>query len=190
MPRTWLVAAALLLCGIVGTGGAQQSPARHVIVTEIDGIIQPITAEYFTDAIDEADTSGAEAIVLVLRTPGGLLDSTRSMVSRMITSRAPVVVFVGPSGARAASAGFILLVAADMAVMAPATHAGAAHPVSGSGEKMDDTMSQKAASDAAAYVRSLAEARGRNVGLAGKRCCKAARSPIESHSTRCPRSLI
>jgi membrane-bound serine protease (ClpP class) len=171
MPRTWLVAAALLLCG-VGAGRAQpQLPApdeRHVIVTEIDGIIQPVTAEYFTDAIDEADTSAAELIVLVLRTPGGLLDSTRAMVSRMITSRAPVVVFVGPSGARAASAGFILLMAADVAVMAPATHAGAAHPVSGSGEKMDETTSQKAASDAAAYVRSIAEARGRNVALAGE----------------------
>ena len=77
-----------------------------------------------------------------------------------------VVVFVGPSGARAASAGFILLIAADVAAMAPATHAGAAHPVSGSGEKMDDATSQKAASDAAAYVRSIAEARGRNVELA------------------------
>ncbi|HEU4691955.1 MAG TPA: nodulation protein NfeD [Vicinamibacterales bacterium] len=169
MPRTWFAAAALLLCGIVDVGRAQpQSPAGHVIVTELDGIIQPVTAEYFTDAINEADTSGAELVVLVLRTPGGLLDSTRDMVSRMITSRAPIVVFVGPSGARAASAGFILLMAADVAVMAPATHAGAAHPVSGSGEKMDDTTSQKAASDAAAYVRSLAEARGRNVGLAGE----------------------
>ena len=168
MPRTRLVAAALLLCGIVGAGRAQPQSPPHVIVTEIDGIIQPVTAEYFTDAVTEADTSGAEVIVLVLRTPGGLLDSTRDMVSRMITSRAPVVVFVGPSGARAASAGFILLMAADVAVMAPATHAGAAHPVSGSGEKMDDTTSQKAASDAAAYVRSLAEARGRNVGLAGE----------------------
>jgi membrane-bound serine protease (ClpP class) len=169
MSRTWLVAAAILL-GCVGDAGLAQvqAPPRHVIVTEIDGIIQPITAEYFTDAIDVGDTSGAELVVLVLRTPGGLLDSTRSMVSRMITSRAPVVVFIGPSGARAASAGFILLMAADVAVMAPATHAGAAHPVSGSGEKMDDTMSQKAASDAAAYVRSLAEARGRNVGLAGE----------------------
>jgi membrane-bound serine protease (ClpP class) len=167
MPRT-LLAAMLLAC--VGDAGLaqEQSPPRHVIVTEIDGIIQPITAEYFTDAIDVADTSGAELVVLVLRTPGGLLDSTRTMVSRMITSRAPVVVFIGPSGARAASAGFILLMAADVAVMAPATHAGAAHPVSGSGEKMDDTTSQKAASDAAAYVRSLAEARGRNVGLAGE----------------------
>jgi membrane-bound serine protease (ClpP class) len=167
MPRIPLVAAAILCCLVVEAVWAQtESSPRHVIVTEIDGIIQPITAEYFTDAIDAADTSGAELVVLVLRTPGGLLDSTRSMVSRMITSRAPVVVFVGPSGARAASAGFILLIAADVAAMAPATHAGAAHPVSGSGEKMDDTTSQKAASDVAAYVRTLAEARGRNVSLA------------------------
>jgi len=167
MPRIPLVAAAILCCLVVEAVWAQtESAPRHVIVTEIDGIIQPITAEYFTDAIDAADTSGAELVVLVLRTPGGLLDSTRSMVSRMITSRAPVVVFVGPSGARAASAGFILLIAADVAAMAPATHAGAAHPVSGSGEKMDDTTSQKAASDVAAYVRTLAEARGRNVSLA------------------------
>jgi membrane-bound serine protease (ClpP class) len=161
------LAAAVLCCFVVEAVWAQtESSPRHVIVTEIDGIIQPITAEYFTDAIAAADISGAELVVLVLRTPGGLLDSTRSMVSRMITSRAPVVVFVGPSGARAASAGFILLIAADVAAMAPATHAGAAHPVSGSGEKMDDATSQKAASDVAAYVRTLAEARGRNVSLA------------------------
>jgi membrane-bound serine protease (ClpP class) len=169
MTRTPLVAAAALFCCLVEAVWAQPEPsARHVIVTEIDGIIHPITAEYLTDAIGVADTSGAELVVLVLRTPGGLLDSTRTMVSRMITSRAPVVVFVGPSGARAASAGFILLMAADVAAMAPATHAGAAHPVSGSGERMDETMSQKAASDAAAYVRSLAEARGRNVELAAE----------------------
>jgi membrane-bound serine protease (ClpP class) len=167
MSRLPLVFAATMLCCVVHTGWTQSaSSTGQVMVTEIDGIIQPITAEYFIDAIDAADTSGAELVVLVLRTPGGLLDSTRSMVSRMITSRAPVVVFVGPSGARAASAGFILLMAADVAAMAPATHAGAAHPVSGSGEKMDDTTSQKAASDAAAYVRTLAEARGRNVSLA------------------------
>jgi membrane-bound serine protease (ClpP class) len=168
MTRLPLVAAAVALCCLVQSAWAQPTTPRQVIVTEIDGIIQPITAEYFIDAIDAADTSDAELVVLVLRTPGGLLDSTRSMVSRMITSRAPVVVFVGPSGARAASAGFILLIAADVAAMAPATHAGAAHPVSGSGEKMDDTTSQKAASDAAAYVRTLAEARGRNVPLAAE----------------------
>ena len=163
--RSWLWRFAV--CCVVNAAWAQPAaPTRHVVVTEIDGIIHPITSEYFTDAIDAADTSGAELVVLVLRTPGGLLDSTRTMVSRMITSRAPVVVFVGPSGARAASAGFILLMAADVAAMAPATHAGAAHPVSGSGEKMDETTSQKAAADAAAYVRTIAEARGRNVSLA------------------------
>jgi membrane-bound serine protease (ClpP class) len=102
----------------------------------------------------------------VLRTPGGLLDSTRDIVSRMITSRAPVAVFVGPAGGRAASAGFILILAADVAVMAPGTHIGAAHPVSGGGQAMDDVTSKKAASDAAAYARTLAEARGRNVMLA------------------------
>jgi len=170
MRRAPFVAAAVLFGCVAGLANAQPaSPSRpRVVVAELDGIIQPITAEYFIDAIDRADTSGAELVVLILRTPGGLLDSTQTMVSRMITSRAPVVVFVGPSGARAASAGFILLMAADVAAMAPGTHAGAAHPVSGSGEKMDETMSQKAASDAAAYVRSLAEARGRNVQLAAE----------------------
>ena len=170
MPRPpRLLLAALLCCATTAAWAQPEAPARpRILVTEIDGIIHPITAEYFTAAIDEADTSGAELVVLVLRTPGGLLDSTRAMVSRMITSRAPVVVFVGPSGGRAASAGFILLLAADVAVMAPGTHSGAAHPVSGTGEDMDETTSQKAASDAAAYARSIAEARGRNVALAAE----------------------
>ena len=79
--------------------------AATAVVAELDGIIHPISAEYIDEAIDQADTSGADVVVFVLRTPGGLLDSTRDIVSRMITSRAPVVVFVGPSGARAASAG-------------------------------------------------------------------------------------
>jgi membrane-bound serine protease (ClpP class) len=143
-----------------------QTARPRVIVAELDGIIQPISAEYLTGAIDEADTSAAELVVFILRTPGGLLDATRTIVSRMITSRAPVVVFVGPSGARAASAGFVVTMAADVAVMAPGTHIGAAHPVSGTGQQMDDVSATKAASDAAAYVRSLAAARGRNVMLA------------------------
>ena len=96
------------------------------------------------------------------------MDSMQSIVSRMIISGPPVVVFVGPSGARAASAGFILALAADVAVMAPGTHIGAAHPVSGTGQAMDDTTSKKAASDAAAYARSLAGPRGRNVALAAE----------------------
>ena len=150
------------------SGQEAQSARPSAVVAELDGIIHPISAEYFGDVINASDTSGADVVVFVLRTPGGLLESTRTMVSRMITSRAPVVVFVGPSGARAASAGFIITLAADVAVMAPGTHIGAAHPVSGSGESADETMSKKAASDAAAYARTLAEARGRNVALSAE----------------------
>jgi len=163
--RLWL--AALLLPCVAAPAAAQTSPHRPVaIVAELDGIIHPVSAEYLIGVINQADASGADLVVIILRTPGGLLDSTRDIVSRMITSRAPVAVFVGPSGGRAASAGFILTLAADVAVMAPGTHIGAAHPVSGNGQAMDDVTSQKAASDAAAYVRTLAEARGRNVALA------------------------
>ena len=161
----WL-AIGLLLAVRVGLTQSADTDRPLAIQAVVDGIIHPVSAEYVTEIIDQADTSGADIVVLVLRTPGGLLDSTRTIVSRMITSRAPVAVIVSPSGSRAASAGFVLMMAADVAAMAPGTHIGAAHPVSGTGETMDETTSQKAASDAAAYVRSLAEARGRNVMLA------------------------
>ena len=167
--RLVLFAAWLFVVPLATVLGQSPSTDRpRVVVAELDGIIHPISAEYLTDAIDQSDTSGASAVVFILRTPGGLLDSTRTIVTRMITSRAPVVVFVAPSGARAASAGFVITIAADVAVMAPGTHIGAAHPVSGSGEQMDDTMAKKAASDTAAYVRSLAEARERNVPLSAE----------------------
>src|SRR5215204_572392 len=152
-----------------------RAPAEKAlaVVAEFDGIIHPIATEYLDEAITQADASGATVVVIVLRTPGGLLDSTRDIVSRLITSRAPVVVFVGPSGARAASAGFILTIAADVAVMAPGTHIGAAHPVSGTGQPTDTVTATKAAEDVAAYVRSLAEARKRNVELAAKAVIKS-----------------
>jgi membrane-bound serine protease (ClpP class) len=175
--RTGLLAAACL-----GSTGATVDVASHgnqehapgpparprALVAEYDGIIHPISAEFLDQAIAQADTTGAVLVVLVLRTPGGLLESTRTMVSRMIAARAPVIVFVAPSGARAASAGFILALAADVAAMAPGTHIGAAHPVSSGGEQVNETMSKKAAEDAAAYARTLAEARGRNVTLAAE----------------------
>jgi membrane-bound serine protease (ClpP class) len=165
--RLGLVAAVLLLAsGAIPRTQSPPASRARAVVAEFDGIIHPISAEYLTAVIDQADTSNADIVVIVLRTPGGLLESTRTIVSRMITSRAPVAVLVAPSGGRAASAGFVLMMAADIAAMAPGTHIGAAHPVSGSGETMDETTSKKAASDAAAYVRSLAEARGRNVMLA------------------------
>jgi len=164
--RAVLAAALLTAAGVSGPAYAQAPDRPLALVAEFDGIIHPISAEYFIETINQADSSGADVVIFILRTPGGLLDSTRAIVSRMITSRAPVVVFVGPSGARAASAGFVIALAADVAVMAPGTHIGAAHPVSGSGEPVDETMAKKAASDTAAYARSLAEARGRNVLLA------------------------
>jgi membrane-bound serine protease (ClpP class) len=157
----------LLLFGALVAAAAQTPEGRpRVVVAEFDGIIQPVSAEYLIEAIDAADASGAAALIIELRTPGGLLDSTRDIVSRMISAKTPIVVFVGPSGARAASAGFVLTMAADVAVMAPGTHIGAAHPVAGNGQPMDDTESKKAAEDAAAYVRSLAQAHHRNVMLA------------------------
>src|SRR5215203_3691348 len=145
-----------------------RAPAEKAlaVVAEFDGIIHPIATEYLDEAITQADASGATVVVIVLRTPGGLLDSTRDIVSRMITSRAPIVVFVAPSGARAASAGFILTIAADVAAMAPGTHIGAAHPVSAGGDQPDEVMAKKSAEDVAAYVRTLANGRQRNVDLA------------------------
>jgi membrane-bound serine protease (ClpP class) len=165
--RRLVPALALLLASASAVAAqARSTERRTVVIAELDGIIHPIAAEYLTGVIDDADSSNAELVVVVLRTPGGLLESTRTIVSRIIAARTPVVVFVGPSGARAASAGFLLTIAADVAAMAPGTHIGAAHPVSGDGQKMDDTVAKKAASDTAAYVRSLAESRHRNVALA------------------------
>jgi membrane-bound serine protease (ClpP class) len=165
--RLATIAAATLAIGASpdGVGGAQSPAPPRVVVAEYDGVIHPVAAEFFDDAIARAAATGADAVVLVLRTPGGLLESTRTMVSRMIASPVPVVVYVSPSGSRAASAGFILTLAADVAAMAPGTHIGAAHPVTASGEG-DNASADKAVEDTAAYARTLAAARNRNVALA------------------------
>ena len=146
---------------------ARAVPDRAPIVetATVDGIIHPVTSEFMRKAIAKADAEGARLIVFTLRTPGGLLDSTRDINNAIIAARTPVAIFVGPSGNRAASAGFLITMAADVAAMAPGTHIGAAHPVTGTGEKMDEVMSKKAASDTAAYARTLATQRGRNVTL-------------------------
>jgi membrane-bound serine protease (ClpP class) len=145
---------------------ASPTDSRSVYVAHIDAIIQPVSAEYMMETMARADDRGAALVVFTLSTPGGLLDSTRGVVSRMLASRTPVAVFVAPSGARAASAGFLLTLAADVAAMAPGTHIGAAHPVTGTGQPVDDTMKAKLQSDVAAYARTLAEGRRRNVALA------------------------
>jgi membrane-bound serine protease (ClpP class) len=139
---------------------------RTIYSAELESIIHPVSAEYMVETIDQADRTGAALVVFTLRTPGGLVESTRAIVTRMLAASTPVVIFVGPSGARAASAGFILTIAADVAAMAPGTHIGAAHPVSGSGQQVDEVTSKKAAEDVAAYVRTLASGRQRNVTLA------------------------
>lgn len=165
-PSLPALAACCLLAFAASTQAQGPPPRPLVVVAELDGLIHPVSAEYLSEAIADADRADAAALVIVLSTPGGLLDSTRTIVSRMVAARTPVVVYIGPAGARAASAGFFLAMAADVAVMAPGTHLGAAHPVGANGEAMDKTTSDKAASDAAAYIRSLAAARGRNVALA------------------------
>jgi membrane-bound serine protease (ClpP class) len=161
---------ALVHAAAAGSGEGQPPPTRApaplVIVAEVDALIHPVSAEYMAQTIDRGDAAGAELIVFVLRTPGGLLDSTEAIVSRMLAAKTPIAIYVAPSGARAASAGFIITIAGDIAAMAPGTHIGAAHPVSGSGEKMDETMAKKAASDTAARVRTIAAKRNRNVTLA------------------------
>ena len=146
----------------------QAAPAAKVplvVIARVDALIHPVSAEYMIDAMDRADADGAAAVVFTLSTPGGLVDSTRSIVSRMIASKTPVVVYVAPAGVHAASAGFIITIAADVAAMAPGTNIGAAHPVSGTGEQMDETMAKKSAEDLAAYARNLASKRNRNVEL-------------------------
>jgi membrane-bound serine protease (ClpP class) len=141
------------------------SPAV-VYSAEVDSIIHPVSAQFMIETIARADAENAALVVFTLRTPGGLVDATRDIVSKMIAARTPIVVYVAPSGARAASAGFIITIAADISAMAPGTHIGAAHPVAGGGAAMDETTSRKAAEDMAAYVRTIAGKRGRNAQLA------------------------
>lgn len=142
------------------------APGPPIVETAtVDGIIHPVSAEFMRSAIAKADAEGAALMVFTLHTPGGLLDSTRDINNAIIGAKTPVAVFVGPAGNRAASAGFLITIAADVAAMAPGTHIGAAHPVSGDGQKVDEVMAKKMASDTAAYARTLATQRGRNVPL-------------------------
>jgi len=142
--------------------------AADIPVVELTDVVHAVTAGYVVGAIDQADAAHAPLLILRIDTPGGLDTSMRQIVDKLLNCRTPVAAFVGPSGARAASAGFVILLAADVAAMAPGTNIGAAHPVSALGPSMDEVMAKKVAQDAAAYVRGKAERRGRNVELAEK----------------------
>lgn len=138
---------------------------KTVLVIKVGGIINPVAAEFIGKSIHKADTINAEALVIEIDTPGGLDTSMRSIVKDILSSPVPVITFIYPSGARAASAGVFIAMASNVAAMAPGTNIGAAHPVS-VGEKMDETMSEKATNDAAAYIRTLAERNKRNASWA------------------------
>ena len=143
--------------------------SAEVLKIVVNDTIQPITQEYISRAIDEAQRRNDQAVLIELNTPGGLVESTRHIIEKITASRVPVIIYVAPSGSRAGSAGIFILEAADIAAMAPGTNAGAAHPVLLFGPtqvKPDDEMKQKIENDAAALMRSVVSRRGRNVEVA------------------------
>jgi membrane-bound serine protease (ClpP class) len=142
---------------------AQQPVVEKVVLADT---IQPVSAGELDRAIARANADGAQALLIELNTPGGLLDSTRAMVGAILSSRVPVIVYVAPAGARAGSAGFFIMESADIAAMANGTNAGAAHPVLEFGGKPDDTMTQKIENDAEAFLRSYVTKRGHNAEAA------------------------
>ncbi len=141
------------------------SASADVLKIVVNDAIHPITAEYIDRALQSAAANHDQAVLIEINTPGGLVDSTRDIIEKIIASPVPVIIYVTPSGSRAASAGFFILESADVAAMAPGTNTGAAHPVI-LGGKMDDVMKQKMENDAAALMRSVVAKRGRNVELA------------------------
>ena len=155
----------LVLASVPVTSSLSAENRREVLVITVSGAINPVSSEYIGRSVRKASAKGAEALVIELDTPGGLDTSMRSAVKDIISSDVPVIVYVAPSGARAASAGVFITLAAHIAAMAPGTNIGAAHPVALT-EKMDKTMAEKVTNDAAAYIRSLAERKGRNAAWA------------------------
>jgi membrane-bound serine protease (ClpP class) len=149
--------AALILCSV---------SRAEVLKIVVNDTIQPITKEYISRAIDEAQRRNDQAVLIEINTPGGLVESTREIIEKITNSSVPVIIYVTPSGSRAASAGFFILESADIAAMAPGTNTGAAHPVILGGGKVDDVMKEKIENDAAALMRSVAARRGRNVEVA------------------------
>src|SRR5437773_1560758 len=144
------------------------APPQPVATIEIEGVISPVTLRLVGLAIDRAQAEHAQALIIQLDTPGGLERSMRAIVQRMMNAEVPVVVYVAPTGARAASAGVFITIAAHVAAMAPATNIGAASPVMVGGGTADKTMMKKIENDAAAFIRTVALERGRNADWAEK----------------------
>ncbi|MCX6137063.1 MAG: nodulation protein NfeD [Ignavibacteriales bacterium] len=150
------------LCLLAAVPFSSPAENRIIVVTKIDGGINPAVADYLRDEIRRAEEHHAQCIIVQLNTPGGLLQSTREIVTEFLTAKIPIVVYVSPQGGQSASAGVFITLAAHIAAMSPGTNIGAAHPVSLQGG-MDSVMSAKVTNDAAAFIRSISEKRKRNV---------------------------
>jgi membrane-bound serine protease (ClpP class) len=148
------------------SGFAEDTPPVYTI--EVDGIINPATAKFIIESVDQATQQGAQCLIIQLDTPGGLMESMRIIIKKFLSSTIPIIVYVAPSGARAASAGVFITIAANIAVMAPGTHIGAAHPVSLGEGKESQTMADKIVNDAVSYIKSIAKTRGKNGDWAEK----------------------
>ncbi|UCG78493.1 MAG: nodulation protein NfeD [Nitrospirota bacterium] len=155
-------ALALIMIVMLFVVPSSRSDTSTVLVINVESVINPVSSEFITKSIKKANEGGFEAILIKLDTPGGLDTSMRDIIKAINASDIPVIVYVSPSGARAASAGVFITMSAHVAAMAPGTNIGAAHPV-GVGGKMDKTMKEKATNDAVAYIKSIADERGRNV---------------------------
>ena len=162
--RTWALGAALVALGLAGPSAGLAAPAQVSLLT-VDGVISPVALRLVGAAIDRAQTTGSQALVIQLDTPGGLERSMRAIVQRMLNADVAVVVYVAPTGARAASAGVFITMAAHVAAMAPATNIGAAHPVALGGQADKESL-KKIENDAAAFIRTVALERGRNADWA------------------------
>ena len=158
----------LVLCGLWWCAPVTTGADTVIDVHQVEGVINPVVVEYMTDSIRRAEDARAVAVIFQLDTPGGLVDSTREIVKALLNANVPTVVYVAPSGARAASAGTFITMAGHVAAMAPGTNIGAAHPVSGEGKDIEGDMRQKAENDLAAFARAIAEKRQRNVEWAEK----------------------
>src|SRR5215469_662194 len=157
--RSWRLSLLLIMIACA------MSARADVIRVVVDGTINPVSAEYVERGLARAADQHAQALLIEIRTPGGLVDSTRDIIAKMLASPVPVIVYVFPTGSRSASAGFYILEAADISAMAPGTNTGAAHPVL-MGTTMDPVMKEKVENDSAAFIRSYVAKRGRNVGVA------------------------
>ena len=165
MKRSFLLAIAIcLFLPVAGAHAGEQA----VFVATVSDAIGPGVAAFIQDALDQAAESRAAALVVELDTPGGLAESMRTIVQAFYASSVPVIVYVSPSGGRAASAGVMITMAADIAAMAPGTHIGAAHPVGAGGKGIEGPMGDKVVNDMAAFARGIAARRGRNADWAEK----------------------